>query len=99
MALISCRKIGDFSYISADVSKFCFTHDYYKYSFFFLLPLLLIWIFIIPCILMLMLLRLKKNNSLDNPSNIEKLGFLYNEVILISNILSLNYLLNQFTLL
>ena len=46
-----------------------------------------------------MLLRLKKNNSLDNPSNIEKLGFLYNEVILISNILSLNYLLNQFTLL
>ncbi|EWS75588.1 transmembrane protein, putative (macronuclear) [Tetrahymena thermophila SB210] len=77
IALLSCRRIGDTSYILSNVSYECYTDQHIKYILLVILPLMLIWIFLLPFVLFISIKR--NQNQLSNPNIKLKYGFLYNE--------------------
>ncbi|EAR96614.2 transmembrane protein, putative (macronuclear) [Tetrahymena thermophila SB210] len=77
IALLSCRNIGDKSYILSNVSFECYTSQHIKYILAIVLPLLIIWLFILPITLFVLL---KKNQDQLESTKIKlKYGFLYIE--------------------
>ncbi|EAR84449.2 transmembrane protein, putative (macronuclear) [Tetrahymena thermophila SB210] len=57
---ISCRRIGENSYIRSAISKMCFTHDFYDYSFKLIIPLLFFWALLVPLIGFCLIFRIRK---------------------------------------
>lgn len=93
MAVIACRSIAGKNYVGADLSKECYTSDYYLYLYSFLIPGLILFLIIIPYMLFRPLYRAAKPHpnpqnpaimyqryeGLNDPSFKFKYGFIYNE--------------------
>ncbi|EWS71596.1 transmembrane protein, putative (macronuclear) [Tetrahymena thermophila SB210] len=77
IALLSCRVIGDSSYILYNITYECNTSQHQRYSSTLVAPCLLVFAFIIPIGLFYILYRNK--NDLQNISIYKKYGFLYRE--------------------
>ncbi|EAR84932.3 transmembrane protein, putative (macronuclear) [Tetrahymena thermophila SB210] len=77
ISLMSCRTIGDTSYILSNVAYECYTKQHIRYLLMILLPFFILWILIFP-ILFYVLLR-KNKQQLDDPQVKLKYGFLYHE--------------------
>ncbi|EWS75598.1 transmembrane protein, putative (macronuclear) [Tetrahymena thermophila SB210] len=77
IALLSCRVIGDSSYILYNITYECNTSQYQTYSSTLVAPCLLVFAFIIPIGLFYILYRNK--NDLQNIQVYKKYGFLYRE--------------------
>ncbi|KAL4496554.1 hypothetical protein ABPG72_015915 [Tetrahymena utriculariae] len=77
IALLSCRNVGDKSYILSNVSFECYTSQHIKYILTIAVPLLIIWLLLLPATLFFLL---KKNqNQLEDTQIKLKYGFLYIE--------------------
>ncbi|EWS75596.1 transmembrane protein, putative (macronuclear) [Tetrahymena thermophila SB210] len=77
IAILSCRVIGDSSYILYNVTYECNTNQHQRYSSTLVAPCLLVFAFIIPIGLFYILYRNK--NDLQNIQIYKKYGFLYKE--------------------
>ncbi|EWS71153.1 transmembrane protein, putative (macronuclear) [Tetrahymena thermophila SB210] len=77
IASLSCRQIGNVKYILSNVSMECYTQDFYKWGFGFILPFLFIFLFLLPYILIVQLKKAKNNLQLLEIKR--KYGFLYKE--------------------
>ncbi|EAR88961.3 transmembrane protein, putative (macronuclear) [Tetrahymena thermophila SB210] len=77
ISLLSCRQIGDTSYILSNINYECYTDSYKYYSLSLILPFLIIWVIIIPFALLVYITKNKKN--LDSLFINMKFGFLYRE--------------------
>ncbi|KAL4479632.1 hypothetical protein ABPG72_004228 [Tetrahymena utriculariae] len=60
VSTISCRHIGEKSYIRSAISKMCYTNDFYQYSFKLILPLLSFWALLVPLIGFFLIFRIRK---------------------------------------
>eukprot|EP00825_Cyclidium_porcatum_P026846 TRINITY_DN2884_c0_g1_i1.p1 TRINITY_DN2884_c0_g1~~TRINITY_DN2884_c0_g1_i1.p1 ORF type:complete len:371 (+),score=42.15 TRINITY_DN2884_c0_g1_i1:95-1207(+) len=52
LGLISCRTIDSKNYIQSDLTKECYTSEFYRYAYGFIGPLLVVFIFLIPALLL-----------------------------------------------
>ncbi|EAR94882.2 transmembrane protein, putative (macronuclear) [Tetrahymena thermophila SB210] len=77
IAILSCRIIGDSSYILYNITYECNTSQHQTYSSILVAPCLLVFAFIIPIGLFYILYRNK--NNLQNIQIYKKYGFLYRE--------------------
>ncbi|EAR88963.3 transmembrane protein, putative (macronuclear) [Tetrahymena thermophila SB210] len=77
ISLLSCRQIGDTSYILSNINYECYTYSYKYYSLSLIVPFLIIWVIIIPFALLVYIKKNKKN--LDSLFINMKFGFLYRE--------------------
>ncbi|EAR85960.2 transmembrane protein, putative (macronuclear) [Tetrahymena thermophila SB210] len=77
IAILSCRKIGDTSYILYNIDYECNTSQHQKYSSTLVTPCLLVFAFIIPIGLFYILY--KNKNDLQSIQINKKYGFLYRE--------------------
>ncbi|KAL4490796.1 hypothetical protein ABPG72_021850, partial [Tetrahymena utriculariae] len=79
IALLSCRKIAESSYILAFVAEECYTSQHILFILTLMLPLLIIWVFLLPFIFYKLLQKKQKANLLDKIDAQLKYGFLYKE--------------------
>ncbi|EWS75593.1 transmembrane protein, putative (macronuclear) [Tetrahymena thermophila SB210] len=77
IAILSCRVIGDSSYILYNITYECNTSQHQTYSSTLVAPCLLVFAFIIP--IGLFYLLYKNKNDLQNIQVYKKYGFLYKE--------------------
>ncbi|EWS75592.1 transmembrane protein, putative (macronuclear) [Tetrahymena thermophila SB210] len=77
IAILSCRVIGDSSYILYNITYECNTSQHQRYSSTLVAPCLLVFAFIIP--IGLFYLLYKNKNDLQNIQVYKKYGFLYKE--------------------
>ncbi|EWS72628.1 transmembrane protein, putative (macronuclear) [Tetrahymena thermophila SB210] len=77
IAILSCRVIGDSSYILYNITYECNTSQHQRYSSTFVAPCLLVFAFIIP--IGLFYLLYKNKNDLQNIQVYKKYSFLYKE--------------------
>lgn len=77
MEVLACVSIGDRAYIKGDVSFYCYTYEYYLYSFLIGIPALLMWGLITPVVI---LWRIQKNkDKLDRITIVVRYGYFYKE--------------------
>ncbi|KAL4435129.1 hypothetical protein ABPG74_003622 [Tetrahymena malaccensis] len=60
VSAISCRRIGEKSYIRSAISKMCYTNDFYQYSLKLIVPLLSFWALLVPLIGFFLIFRIRK---------------------------------------
>lgn len=77
LALISCRTINDVSYLSSDLTKQCYTADFYKYGYGFIVPVLILFSVLIPGLLFGLLNR-SRLKLMEHKFRMQ-FGFLYKE--------------------
>ena len=79
MALLSCRKISDGSYMLDNVAYECYTDVWYAYTNAFLIPLLFLFTIIFPIWIIGGMFYTNKQKKLQNIEYRYKYGFLCQE--------------------
>lgn len=80
ISILSCVKIGDESYIKADVAYLCSGDGYYFYSIVIGVPSLFFWALGTPLVILYVLIKKRKN--LNSITNLIRYGYLYDEYAL-----------------
>jgi len=74
-SILTCKKIGDEYYITADVAQKCYDYNHIKYLLIIGLPGFLLWVAVIPMVVFKALYN--RRNKLDSIITRYRLGFLY----------------------
>ncbi|EAR88968.2 transmembrane protein, putative (macronuclear) [Tetrahymena thermophila SB210] len=77
ISLLSCRQIGNNSYILSNINYTCNSDQYNFYSMSLVFPFLISWVIVIPFILLVHIYR--NRSKLDSLFTNMKFGFLYRE--------------------
>lgn len=79
LQLFSCRTIDDESYLVANVSKKCYTSEFYHYTLLLIFPIFSLWVLLLPIILFFNLRKHARKGHLERLPVRYKYGYLYNE--------------------
>ncbi|EAR84301.2 WD domain, G-beta repeat protein (macronuclear) [Tetrahymena thermophila SB210] len=77
ISVMSCRSIGNGSYVLADITLECNTYQHITFITFLVIPLFILWNILIPLIIIVILFKSK--NKLNYLSTRIRFGFLYQE--------------------